>query len=159
MPETRFTFLYPGYVDVLNRGLLYNYCWGSIERLGTATWYLNLAADATDEPLDGAQNYRLNVPANAPTSQFWSATTQSDMNGEYMDVVGRLSLASTDEGVVKNPDGSVDVYFGPTAPQGHESNWVQTEPGKRWFIMFRFYGAKLAAFDKSWSMGDIETLN
>jgi hypothetical protein len=58
-----------------------------------------------------------------------------------------------------DPDGSVDVYFGPKAPQGHESNWVQTEPGKQWFIMFRFYGAKPAAYDKSWRMGDIETLN
>jgi hypothetical protein len=36
---------------------------------------------------------------------------------------------------------------------------VQTEPGKQWFIMFRFYGAKPAAYDKSWRMGDIETLN
>jgi hypothetical protein len=155
LSETRFTFLYPGYVDIDNRASLYNYNWGTIERLGTSTWYLNLAADAKGQPLDGSRNYRLNVPANAPASQFWSATTQSDENGEYMDVSGRLALASTDEGVVKNPDGSVDVYL----PQGHESNWLQTEPGKQWFIMFRFYGAQPAAYDKSWSMGDIETLN
>jgi hypothetical protein len=32
-----------------------------------------------------------------------------------MDVAGRVALASTDEGVVKNPDGSVDVYLGPEA--------------------------------------------
>jgi len=25
-----------------------------------------------------------------------------------------------------NPDTSVDVRFGPSAPKGHESNWVQT---------------------------------
>jgi hypothetical protein len=109
--------------------------------------------------LDGSRNYRLKVPANAPVTQFWSATTQSDENGGFMDVPGRIALASTDEGVVTNPDGSVDVYFGPEAPKGHESNWVQTEPGKQWFIMFRFYGTKPAVFDKSWSMGDIETLN
>jgi hypothetical protein len=136
-----------------------NYCWGTIERIGNSTYYLNLAADAKGQPLDGARNYRLKVPANAPVTQFWSATTQSDVNGEYMDVAGRLALASTDQGVVKSPDGSVDVYFGPEAPKGHESNWVQTEPGKQWFIMFRFYGTKPAVFDKSWTMGDIETLN
>ena len=39
------------------------------------------------------------------------------------------------------------------------SNWVQTAPDKQWFIMFRFYGTKRAVFDKSWSMGDLETLN
>jgi Protein of unknown function (DUF1214) len=70
-----------------------------------------------------------------------------------MDVPGRVALSSTDEGVVKNPDGLVDVYFGHKAPQGHESNWVQTVPDKRWFIMFRFYGTQPAVYDKSWRMG------
>ena len=60
---------------------------------------------------------------------------------------------------MKSPDGSVAVYFGPETPKGHELNWVQSEPGKQWFIMFRFYGTQLPVFDKSWSMGDIETLN
>ena len=51
------------------------------------------------------------------------------------------------------------VLWPPEAPKGHESNCVQIEPGKQRFIMFRFYGTKPAVFDKSWSMGDIETLN
>jgi len=29
--------------------------------LGSATYYINLAADAKGEPLDGARNYRLKV--------------------------------------------------------------------------------------------------
>jgi hypothetical protein len=157
--ETRFTYLDPGYVDTDNRGFQYNFAWGSGERVGKATFYINLAADVKGQPLDGSRNFRLKVPANAPVTQFWSATIQSDENGAFMDVSGRVALASTDEGVVKNPDGSVDVYFGPNAPQGHEGNWVQTVPDKRWFIMFRFYGTQPAVFDKSWRMGDIETLN
>jgi hypothetical protein len=68
LSETRFTFLYPGYIDIDNRASLYNYNWGTIERLGTSTWYLNLAADAKGQPLDGSRNYRLHVPANAPAS-------------------------------------------------------------------------------------------
>jgi hypothetical protein len=99
-----------------NRGFQYNYSWGSGERVGKATFYINLAADGKSQPLDGSRNYRLKVPANAPVNQFWSATIQSDENGAFMDVAGRVALASTDEGVLKNPDGSVDVYFGPEAP-------------------------------------------
>jgi hypothetical protein len=156
--ETRYTGIYPGSIDLDRRGEMYNYSWGSAERVGKATYYINLPADAKGQPLDGSRNYRLKVPANAPVTQFWSATTQSDENGEFMDVPRRVALASTDQGVVKNADGSVDVYFGPEAPQGHEGNWVQTAPDKRWFIMFRFYGTQPAVFDKSWTMGDIETL-
>ena len=50
-----------------------------------------------------------------------------------------------------NPDGSYDLYFGPTAPEGKESNWVQTLPGKSWFVLFRLYGPlqKLNEFNPS----------
>jgi hypothetical protein len=74
--ETRFTWIYPGFVDLDHRGAFYNYAWGSGERVGKATYYINLAADAKGQPLDGSRNYRLKVPANAPVTQFWSATTQ-----------------------------------------------------------------------------------
>jgi hypothetical protein len=46
-----------------------------------------------------------------------------------------------------NEDGSVDLYFGPTAPQGKENNWVQTNPGESWFMYMRFYGP-LKPYDK-----------
>jgi hypothetical protein len=35
------------------------------------------------------------------------------------------SVGSQKAGVVMNPDTSVDVRFGPSAPKGHDSNWVQ----------------------------------
>jgi hypothetical protein len=43
---------------------------------------------------------------------------------------GRPDLSSRKEDLVKNSDGSVDVYFGPEAPEGKEANWVQTVPGQ-----------------------------
>ena len=69
---------------------------------------------------------------------------------------GRPDLSSRKADVVKNSDGSVDVYFAPKAPTGKESNWVQTEPGKGWFTYFRFYGPTEPFFDKSWSLPDWE---
>jgi hypothetical protein len=39
--------------------------------------------------------------------------------------------------VTENPDGSIDLSFGPEAPAGHESNWTQTVPGKGWFSLLR----------------------
>ena len=55
-----------------------------------------------------------------------------------------------------DPDGSVTVWFGPTAPSGHEDNWVQTMPGKGWSVFLRLYGPLQPWFDKSWKPGDIE---
>jgi hypothetical protein len=65
---------------------------------------------------------------------------------------GRSVFASGSE---ENADGSVDLYFGPSAPKGFENNWVQTVPGKHWFIYFRLYAPTEAYFDKSWKLDDI----
>jgi hypothetical protein len=32
--------------------------------------------------------------------------------------------------MIVNADGSVDIYFGPEAPEGKEANWIQSVPGK-----------------------------
>lgn len=46
-----------------------------------------------------------------------------------------------------NEDGSVDVYFGPTRPEGvEETNYVPTIRGKGWFPYFRLYGPEPALF-------------
>jgi hypothetical protein len=55
-----------------------------------------------------------------------------------------------------NADGSVDVFFGPKAPEGCEKNWVQTLPGKGWFMILRLYGPLEPWFDKTWRPGEIE---
>ncbi len=55
-----------------------------------------------------------------------------------------------------NKDGSVDLYFGPKAPKGEESNWIQTTPGKAWFAYFRLYSPTQPFLDQSWVLPDIQ---
>jgi len=70
--------------------------------------------------------------------------------------VERTGRDSTKLELKRNQDGSVDLYFGPKAPKGKASNWIPTLPGKRFFLLFRFYGPERAVFDKSWQLPDIE---
>ncbi len=55
-----------------------------------------------------------------------------------------------------NEDGSYTIWFGPEAPAGKESNWVQTMPGKSWSSLLRLYGPLQPWFDKTWKPGDFE---
>jgi hypothetical protein len=55
-----------------------------------------------------------------------------------------------------NSDGSVDLYFGPKAPVGKESNWLQTVPGKGWFCLLRLYSPTEAWYEGKWLPGEIE---
>jgi hypothetical protein len=56
---------------------------------------------------------------------------------------------------MSNTDGSIDLYFSPEAPQGKQTNWLATVPGKGYFVILRLYGPLEAAINKSWKPGDI----
>ena len=58
--------------------------------------------------------------------------------------------------LVKNSDGSVDLYYGPKAPASKEANWTQTVPGKAWYAILRLYGPLEPWFDKTWKPGEVE---
>ena len=101
----------------------------------------------------------MHVPPNVPAKLFWSVTvydaeTRCLIDNEQQ----RGDRGSRDSDLAYNPDGSVDVYFGPEAPQGRESNWIQTIPGQHWFSYFRFYGPLEPYFDRSWKLGDITSV-
>ena len=123
---------------------------------GKGQAYLGAYTDANGEWLDGGRAYTLHVPADPPAQLFWSATvydahTRCLINNE----LGRGDRGSRDEDLRVNDDGSVDLLFGPIAPTGHESNWIQTIPGGHWFSYVRFYGPLEPYFDHSWKLGDI----
>jgi hypothetical protein len=125
---------------------------------GVGSIYLSTYKDSNDNWLDGANNYKLNLPANVPAKNFWSMT--------FYDVDTRMLIKNNTDNVdvnsrhdlVVNSDGSIDIYAGPTAPKGFEKNWVPTLPGKAWFPYFRLYGPTKAHFDRSWVIPDFEKL-
>ena len=56
-----------------------------------------------------------------------------------------------------NADGSTTVYFGPKQPDGvKRGTWIQTMPGKGWFVILRLYSPLEPFFDKSWRPSEIE---
>jgi hypothetical protein len=138
------------------RGLTYTYGFIGIKRLGTAQTYLMAIKDKDGKNFDGGKTYRLSVPANAPVKQYWSATVYDRATHALVRDMSRASRASNSREVQKNADGSVDIYFGPTAPAGKESNWVPTKPGGQFEVLFRLYGPEKPLFEKTWKLPDIE---
>jgi hypothetical protein len=64
-------------------------------------------------------------------------------------------ITSQDEGIVRNRDGSYDIYIGPEKPEGR-MNWIQTIAGKGWNMLWRIYGPTQVWYDKAWRPGEIE---
>jgi len=61
--------------------------------------------------------------------------------------------------IMPNADGTVDLYFGPTPPEGREANWVETDPAKGWTAIFRLYGPLEPFFEQTWKLSDFEEVN
>lgn len=128
-------------------------------RPGIGSTYLGGYRDKDNEWLDGGKNYKLRVPANAPAKRFWSITVYHNDTRYLTRNKQKIADRSSRMDLLKNDDGSVTIYFGPTAPEGKEQNWIPTNPGEGWFSYFRLYGPLEAYFDRSWVLPDFEKAN
>ncbi|MDR5781272.1 DUF1254 domain-containing protein [Caballeronia sp. LZ065] len=140
------------------RGVTYTLGFTGIKRIGTAQFYLMANKASDGKNFDGTRRYRLVVPADVPVRQYWSVTAYDRETHALIRNMPRASVASTTTGVEKNADGTVDIYFGPNAPQGKEANWVPTDPKRKFELLFRLYGPEKAFFEKTWKLPDVENL-
>ena len=127
--------------------------------VGIGSQYAMAYRDAAGQYLDGAKSYRLHLPGPIPAKDFWSILVYDPQTRAMLQTDQQFpSVSSQKPDMAINPDTSADVYFGPEAPVGKESNWIQTIPGKGYFVALRLYGPLEPWFDKSWRPGEIEAV-
>ncbi len=113
--------------------------------------------DAAKRPFDGAATYRLHLPPDVPVSDFWAVTVYDTQTRSQLQTGQRFpTVGGNDAEIAANDDGSYDIYFGPEPPAGREHNWLETVPGKSWFVVLRMYGPEQPWIDKTWRPGEIE---
>ena len=122
---------------------------------GVGTAYLTAFRDKDGAYLLGDKNYRLRVPAKPPVKRFWAVTAYDPISRSLLDSGGNINIGSMGKPEV-NPDGSVDIYFGPKMPEGKDKNWIKTDPAKGFFVVFRFYGPLEGYIEKTWVLNDFE---
>jgi hypothetical protein len=124
--------------------------------LGEGSTYPWTAVDSDNHPFDGGKNYRLHLPPKIPVKTFWSVIVYDTQTRSMLQTNQQYpSVSSQQKNLLVNADGSVDVWFGPKAPAGKEPNWVQTIPGKAWFMILRLYGPLEPWFKQTWRPDDI----
>ncbi len=145
--EARVTFAYPAE-------------WSSpavtLKIIGAGSQYALSARDADGEWLDGALNYTLHLEPNIPVVNFWSVMAYDAVTRSQIDTDQGTAGVDSYGDLIENADGSIDLYFGPRAPRGKETNWIKTREDRGFFFLFRWYGPTEPYFDQSWQLNDVE---
>jgi hypothetical protein len=152
-------FTTPGRYPIDARGTAYYCAFSGIKHMGAGQFYLFATRDKDGQPLDGDAAYRLHVPPNPPVQQYWSVVLYDFATHALIRDVAWASRSSQSPGLQTRFDGSVDVFFGPKAPESGESNWIPTKAGGRFEALVRFYGPTPPLFDRTWVLPDIERLS
>jgi hypothetical protein len=152
-------------VRLLDGRTLFHYIAGgvtpamAVKMVGVGSQYAYTERDGAGNYLDGAKSYALRIPADVPAKTFWSVVVYDPQTRSMLRTDHPFpSLSSQTGELAANADGSVDVYFGPEAPAGKESNWVQTVRGKGWFVILRLYAPLEPWFAKTWRPGEVEEM-
>jgi hypothetical protein len=125
--------------------------------------YLMGFVDAEKNYFDGGKSYKVTLPKNIPARAFWSFTLYDNQTRSMLDTPQRYPRAGSQSypspAAEAAADGSTTIYFGPTQPQGvARGNWIQTMPGKGWFIILRLYSPLEPFFTKEWRPSEIESV-
>ncbi len=131
----------------------------ALEMPGVGSQYAAAMVDRDGQPLDGGASYRLHIPPDVPAKDFWSIVACDPQTRSELQTDQPFPSKNSERDALRyNEDGSVHVHFGPEPPSGYEDNWIQTVPGKGWFVLLRLYGPLEPWFDKTWKPADIERL-
>lgn len=112
--------------------------------------------DSTGNPLDGSKHYKMLLPGEVPVNGSWEVIAYNMVTRSFINTpANRIALSSANPIFKTNPDGTVEVDIGPTAPAGREDNWISTRPGEPIVVCLRLYGAGKQIIEKQWVAGDL----
>jgi hypothetical protein len=153
------------YLDVLARTSFFQLGYSSapamvMRYINNGSKYPVTAKDADGNMLNGSNKYKLHLPAGIPARLFWAVTLYNITDGTMPETSQEFPGKNQFDDMVKNKDGSIDLYFGPTKPEGApESNWIQSIDGRDFMTALRIFGSSVEFFDQTWIPDDIVKLN
>src|SRR5262245_42997335 len=149
------------YLDVNQRATYFQVAYSSapamvMRTLGAGSKYPVALRDVNGEFLNGSNTYKLHLPPNPPAALFWAATAYNITDGTMVEAPQLMPSINGFNKVATISDGSTDLWFGPSKPDGiPDSNFIQTVNGRNFLVALRLYGTGVEFFDQTWKPDDV----
>lgn len=154
-------YMQESYLDIDQRAKFFQFAYSSapamvMRTIGAGSKYPVTARDADGEFINGSNHYNLHLPAGIPAKAFWAVTLYNVTDGTMPETDQLMPSKNQWDKIKTNKDGSVDLYFGPTLPEGApESNWIKSIEDRHHMVCIRLYGADIDFFDQTWKPDDV----
>ena len=122
----------------------------AMKLVGLGSQYAVAAKDSAGKPLDGGKTYKIHLPPNIAAKDFWSLMVYDIQSRSMLQTEAEFPASGPNAGHRYQSRHLSRCLVRPTAPKGHEPNFVQTVPGKGWNVLFRLYGPGQSWFDETW---------
>lgn len=123
---------------------------------GAGSLYWFSARDSAGEYLDGGSSYTLEIPLPVPAGLFWSVTVYDAITRSQIATAQNVAALRSLFELADLPEhGTAHLAFGPERPEG-DAHFIQTIPGRGWFVYARLYGPQPEAFHGDWKLGDFQ---
>ena len=149
------------YLDVNQRATYFQVAYSSapamvMRTIGAGSKYPVALRDVNGEFLNGSNTYKLHLPPHPPAALFWAVTAYNVTDGTMVEAPQLMASINGFNKVANNNDGSIDLWFGPSKPDGApDSNFIQTVNGRNFLVALRLYGTGVEFFDQTWKPDDV----
>jgi hypothetical protein len=125
--------------------------------------YALAMTDSTGAPLDERHRYRLRLsPGTPPADGFWSLSIYEIMPDGSMffgdNELHRYAIGSRTRDLIRNPDGSLDLFIQKNRPAGAINNWLPV-PARNFALIMRAYLPQPPLLNGSFRYSGIERLD
>lgn len=121
--------------------------------------YPNRYTDSNGEQLNGANEYRMTMPADAPADAFWSLTMY-DAENLFMveNDIDRYSISTNRQDELKYAvDGTLPICIQRDEPEDKACNWLPA-PKDDFYLHIRLYEPTQAVLDNEYDMPQVDKL-
>ena len=100
-----------------------------MKMVGVGSQYAYACTDRNGDYLDGGRTYKLRIPADVPARNFWSVVVYDPQTRSELQTGQTFpSENNRRDRLTQNPDGSIDLHFGPVRPASEDASRTGSRP-------------------------------